>query len=134
MALQLGALRDALREAGASDELARKASEEVAGYEHRFSGIEQKIEALDRKMDQRFAAVDAKMDQRFAAVDAKMDQRFAAVDAKMDQRFALIDQRFAVVNTRFAEAHGRINLLTWMVTFNLALTALVLGKLFGVIG
>ena len=116
MALQLGALRDALKEAGASDELARKASEEVAGYEHRFSGIEQKIEALDRKMDQRFAAVDAKMDQRFAAVDAKMDQRFA------------------VVNTRFAEAHGRINLLTWMVTFNLALTALVLGKLFGVIG
>ena len=35
MALQLGTLRDALLEAGATPEKAREASEEVAGYENR---------------------------------------------------------------------------------------------------
>lgn len=39
MALMLGALRDALVEAGASSENARKAAEEVAGYERDLAGI-----------------------------------------------------------------------------------------------
>ena len=76
MALQLGALRDALAEAGASPELARKASEEVAGYENQLNGIKLEL----------------------------------------------------------SELRSRVTLLTWMVTFNLALTLLVLGKLFGVVG
>jgi len=40
MALQLGALRDALIEAGASAEKAAKAAEEIAGYENRLAKIE----------------------------------------------------------------------------------------------
>ena len=51
MALQLGALRDALAEAGASVELARKASEEVAAYENRLSGVETGLAVLDGKVD-----------------------------------------------------------------------------------
>ena len=39
MALMLGALRDALVNAGADDESARKAAEEVAGYERELAGI-----------------------------------------------------------------------------------------------
>jgi hypothetical protein len=39
MALQLGALRDALVEAGASEEKASKAAEELAGYEREFADI-----------------------------------------------------------------------------------------------
>lgn len=46
MALQLGALRDALIEAGASDDKARKASEELAGYDSRLSGIETRMAVL----------------------------------------------------------------------------------------
>ncbi len=37
MVLQLGALRDALAEAGASPDSARKATEEAAGYENRVA-------------------------------------------------------------------------------------------------
>ena len=37
MAIQLGALRDALLDAGASPEKAGKAAEELAGYEDEFS-------------------------------------------------------------------------------------------------
>jgi len=46
MALQLGALRDALAEAGASADLARKAAEEVARYETRFGKIEADMSVL----------------------------------------------------------------------------------------
>ncbi len=43
MALQPGALRDALIEAGASAHTASDAAEAVAGYENRLSGIEARI-------------------------------------------------------------------------------------------
>jgi hypothetical protein len=46
MALQLGALRDALIEAGASVEKAEKATEELAAYENRFAGFEGPLVAL----------------------------------------------------------------------------------------
>jgi len=46
MALQLGALRDALLEAGASPDSARKASEEVAGYEGRLAAIDSRLSVL----------------------------------------------------------------------------------------
>lgn len=46
MALQLGALRDALLEAGASEDKARKASEEAASYETRLAGIGTRLSVL----------------------------------------------------------------------------------------
>jgi hypothetical protein len=46
MALQLGALRDALLDAGASPDKADKASEELAAYENRLSGIEGRLSVL----------------------------------------------------------------------------------------
>lgn len=49
MALQLGALRAALIEAGASAEKAEKAAEELAGYENRFDGLERRLTELDGK-------------------------------------------------------------------------------------
>jgi antibiotic biosynthesis monooxygenase (ABM) superfamily enzyme len=72
MALQLGALREALLDAGASPEKASKAAEELAGYEDRF-------DSLDR---------------------------------------------------RLTELEGKVNLLTWMVGFNIAMTLAVLWRVF----
>ena len=46
MALQLGALREALLDAGASPEKADKAAEELASYENRLAGIETKLAVL----------------------------------------------------------------------------------------
>lgn len=46
MALQLGALRDALLAAGAPADKADKAAEEVAGYENRLGQIEGKLTVL----------------------------------------------------------------------------------------
>ena len=46
MAMQLGALRDALIEAGASHPTADKASEEVASYDTRLASIETRVAVL----------------------------------------------------------------------------------------
>lgn len=46
MALELGALRDALIEAGASDTQAKKAAEEVAGYENRLTRLTTMVQAM----------------------------------------------------------------------------------------
>jgi hypothetical protein len=43
MTLQLGALRNALIDAGASIEKAEQAAEELASYENRFASLEQKL-------------------------------------------------------------------------------------------
>ena len=56
MALQLGALREALIEAGASPEKANKAAEELASYENRLSGIESKLTMLIWVVGLNFAA------------------------------------------------------------------------------
>ena len=46
MALQLGALRNALIDAGASQDKADKAAEELAGYENRLASIETRLTLL----------------------------------------------------------------------------------------
>lgn len=46
MALQLGALRDALISAGAPSEKADKAAEELAGYEIRLASIDSRLSVL----------------------------------------------------------------------------------------
>lgn len=46
MALQLGALRDALLEAGATADTARKAAEEAASYENRLASVEGRLSLL----------------------------------------------------------------------------------------
>ena len=46
MALQLGALRDALAEAGASDAKAQAAAEELAAYSHEFNDLRSSMRLL----------------------------------------------------------------------------------------
>lgn len=46
MALQLGALRDALIDAGASEAKADRAAEELAGYENRLASIDTRLAVL----------------------------------------------------------------------------------------
>lgn len=57
MALQLGALRDALIEAGASTDKAAKAAEELAGYEREFADIKTDLRVLKWSQAATFAAV-----------------------------------------------------------------------------
>ena len=46
MAVMMGNLYDALRSAGADDEKARKAAEEIAAYDNRFAKVETDVALL----------------------------------------------------------------------------------------
>lgn len=61
MALQLGLLHEALKEAGVSDELARRASEEVASYENQVVGLRGEIAALGAYVDLQFERLEGRM-------------------------------------------------------------------------
>ena len=50
MPTMLSEVYDALLEAGASEEKARKAAEAVVQYDQRFAGLEQKIVQLDGRV------------------------------------------------------------------------------------
>lgn len=50
MPVMSGEVYDALTEAGASQDKARKAAEAVAGYENRFAGIEGRLTRIDGEL------------------------------------------------------------------------------------
>jgi hypothetical protein len=108
MAIQLGALRDALEDAGAAPDKAAKAAEELAGYEHEFTAIR-----LD--MQRGFN------DLRMAANDLRIE--FGGLRSGTASEFGKVWQEFAKVR-------GDLNLLRWMVGANSALTLAVFVKLF----
>ena len=57
MALQLGALRDALIDAGAAPDKADRAAEELAGYDHEFAGLRSDMMAGFSRVYQEIAVV-----------------------------------------------------------------------------
>ena len=85
--------------------------------------LEDKVDALESKMDQRFEAVESKMDQRFEAVD----QRFEAVESKMDQRFEAVDQRFIDLKESMDQ---QFSTMKWALVLIFPFLLTILGKLF----
>jgi capsule polysaccharide export protein KpsE/RkpR len=80
MALQLGALRDALIDAGAKADKADKAAEEVAGYENRLTKLTTMVQimiAIGLLMLASQAALWAefgKLNGQVARIEGKLDQ------------------------------------------------------------
>ena len=88
MALQLGALRDALIEAGASPERAREAAEEAAGYEDRLRAIDSRMGAIEQRM----TAIEARMSalaERLASLAARLNWNMAVTIAILGSQLAL---------------------------------------------
>ena len=118
MALQLGALRDALLDAGATEAKAALAAEELAGYENRFDGLERRLDQVEHKVDglrgemnQGFGELRGDMDKRFAAFNGGMNERFAGASGETNTRFAAL---IGEMNARFAEQGGRLVRMEWM--------------------
>lgn len=51
MALMVGSLYDALKSAGVDDEKARRAAEEVAGYDSQIGQLDRKVTILDGRVN-----------------------------------------------------------------------------------
>lgn len=96
MALQLSALREALRAAKAPDDLADRAAEEVASYDSRMGTVERRIVEMRAEMDLRFAELRVETDRRFIELRPWAEQQFtdlrgnppAPVGCRREQRDA----------------------------------------------
>ena len=105
MALQLGAHRNALLDAGASEAKACLAAKELASYENRFDGIERRLDQIDQKIDTRVDGLRNDMSAQFSELRGEMDVG------------------------RFAELAGRLNRTDWMMGTLIVLVLGVLGRL-----
>lgn len=68
MSTMISEVYDALREAGASEEKARKAAEAIAGYENRFGELRQAVREVDHSLRREITALDAKLDRELTEV------------------------------------------------------------------
>ncbi len=106
MALQLGALREALIDAGASPAKADEASEELAAYENRLGSLELKIEKLTGEVN----SLRGEMKGEFNAVRGEMKGGFQAIDGKfqaIDGRFQALEGKFQAIDGKFQAADGK---------------------------
>jgi len=95
MVLQLGALREALLEAGATPAAANKAAEELAGYDREFVSIHTELGKLRNEMDVGFVSVRSDMAAEFASVRREVDNGFASVRSEMASEFASVRSEMA---------------------------------------
>jgi hypothetical protein len=79
MALQLGALRDALIEANVSPDKASKAAEEVALYDNRVNEIDGAI----NRVGDRMAHLDARLTERMGALEATLSERIRSLESRV---------------------------------------------------
>jgi hypothetical protein len=68
MALMLSKTYDALLAAGAPQDKAREAAEELAGYENRLASIDNRLAIIDGRIN----ALDAKFEGRLQALEGKL--------------------------------------------------------------
>ena len=121
MALQLGALRDALIEAQVSPEKAAAAAEEVAGYENRLTKLTTMVQAMIAigmlllasqagvwvgigKVNGTVIATNARVDQVSTRVD-QVSTRVDQVSTRLDQVSTRLDQ----VSTRIDQMSAKLD-------------------------
>ena len=71
--------------------------------------LENKVAALDSKIDNGLAALDSKIDNGLAALDSKIDNGLAALDSKIDNGLAALNSRFEAVDSRFEALDAKID-------------------------
>lgn len=85
MALQLGALRDALLEAGAAEGKAAAAAEEVAGYENRLTTLTTLVQAALAILVLLLGS-QAALWSAFGMMDGRVSGQLARIEAKLDAK------------------------------------------------
>ena len=88
-----------------SEGLATK--DDVRELNSRLGSLENKVAALDSKIDHGIAALDTKigaLDTKIGALDSKIDHGIAALDTKfeaLDTKFEALDTKFEALDTKF---------------------------------
>ena len=68
-----------------------------------LGALENKVAALDSKIDNSIAALDSKIDNSIAALDSKIDNGLAALDSKigvLDRKIGVLDGKFETLDAK----------------------------------
>ena len=98
-----------------SEGLATK--DDVRELNSRLGSLENKVAALDSKIDHGIAALDTKigaLDTKIGALDSKIDHGIAALDTKfeaLDTKFEALDTKFEALDTKYEGLNAKIGAL-----------------------
>ena len=103
MAIMLAKTYHALKAAGAPEEDAIAAAEELADYENRLTSIDHRLSIIETRLE--------------------------ALENGLVQFRAEVNARFSDIGSRFSDVGSRFTMLTWAVGINAAATIAILGVL-----
>ena len=79
-----------------------------------LGALENKVAALDSKIDNSIAALDSKIDNSIAALDSKIDNGLAALDSKigvLDSKIGVLDSKIGVLDRKIGVLDRKIGVL-----------------------
>ena len=106
MAIMLAKTYHALKAAGAPEDVAQAAAEELADYQNRFSSIDHELAVLGGRID-------------------AVEMRVSGVESRLGS----VENRLVAVEGRLGVVAGKMTVLTWAVGINAAATIAILGVL-----
>ena len=106
MAIMLAKTYAALKAAGAPEDAAQAAAEELADYQNRFSSVDHQLAVLSGRID---------------AVETRI--------SGVESRLGVVESRLVGVEAKLAALTGKMTVLTWAVGINAAATIAILGVL-----
>ena len=62
--------------------------------------LEHKISALDEKLEHKISALDEKLEHKISALDEKLEHKISALDEKLDHKVGALDQKLDAVEDR----------------------------------
>jgi hypothetical protein len=110
MAIMLAKTYHALKAAGAPEDDAIAAAEELAEYENRPAPIDNRLSIIEARL-------------------SDLENGLSQFRAEVNVRFSDINARFSDINARVSDVGSRFTLLTWAVGINAAATIAILGIL-----
>lgn len=105
-----------LREAGASEEKARRAAEVLADYNDRFSTVQTRMDRVQSSIDALKIHIERQVAELRAALSTELQREMAALRPDLEPPISRLEAGYAV--------------LRWMVGTSIALDLAVLVKLF----
>ena len=131
MTTMIAEVYDALRDAGAGEEKARRAAEALAGHEDRFTRLEHKIDTVDTRLNRRIDEVEASLTRRIDGVEATLTRRIDGVEATLTRR---IDGVEATLGGKIDRVEARLRteqvVIRWLIGTSIAGLLAIILKLY----
>jgi chromosome segregation ATPase len=135
MTIMITEVYDALIEAGASEERARRAAETLTGYEDRFNKLERQLDNTRVDLENKIASLRADLERQIASLRADLERQIASLRADLERQIARLERRIdatkAELQQQIERLNGRVMLVQWQLGILIAGVAALIIRAFG---